>query len=59
MPEEHEKLIRMTVYLEEEVIDAIEQFAVEYTKDTGKKWSRGAVIRLALSEFCARRGVIV
>ncbi len=59
MSEEHEKLIKTTVYLEEEVIEAIETFAVEFTKDTGKKWSKGAVIRLALSQFCAKRGVIV
>jgi hypothetical protein len=33
--------------------------AREYTEETGKKWSKAAVIRLALSEFFTRRGRLI
>jgi hypothetical protein len=59
MSEEHEKLIRTSVHLEEEVLEALEELALEYSRETGQKWSRGAVIRLALSEFFSRRGKIL
>jgi hypothetical protein len=59
MTEEKEKLIRTTVYLEEEVLEALEDLAVQYAKETGQKWSKGAVIRVALSEFFSRRGKIL
>lgn len=56
---EEEKLVRTTLYLEEEVIEAIEELAGEYSKETGQKWSKGAVVRLALSDFFSRRGKIL
>lgn len=56
MGEEHEKLVRTSVMLEEEILGALEEFAEKYTTETGRKWSRGAVIRLALSEFFTNRG---
>ncbi|MEK6673452.1 MAG: hypothetical protein AABY42_08275 [Nitrospirota bacterium] len=56
MEEGHEKLVRSSVLLEEEILEALEEFAEMYTAETGKKWSRGAVIRLALSEFFTNRG---
>lgn len=59
MSEKQEKLIRMTVYLEEEVIETLEEFSQQYARETGQKWSRGAVIRVALSEFFSRRGKIL
>jgi hypothetical protein len=59
MPEHHETLKKATVYLEEEVLEALEELAAQYSKEMGRKWSRGAVIRLALSEFFSRRGKIV
>jgi len=59
MSEHHEKLKQTTVYLEDEVLEALEEFAEEYSKETGQKWSRGAVIRVALSEFFSRRGRIL
>lgn len=58
MSEEHEKLVKTSVYLEEEMLEVLDEFARKYTKETGKRWSRGAVVRLALSEFFARQGVI-
>ncbi len=57
--EEHEKLIKTTVYLEEEVLEALNEYAEKYSKETGQRWSRGAVVRLALSEFFARQGKIL
>jgi hypothetical protein len=59
MDHDNEKLVRTTVYLEEEIMEAIEELAEEYSRDTGQKWSRGAVVRLALSEFFSRRGKIL
>ena len=56
MGEDQEKLRKTTVYLEEEVIEALEETAIEFRKETGQKWSRGAVIRVALSDFFTRRG---
>ena len=59
MGEEHEKLVKTTVNLEAEVMEALEELAEEYSQETGQKWSRGAVIRVALSEFFSRRGKIL
>jgi hypothetical protein len=59
MAHEEEKLVKTSVYLEEEVIDALEEAAEELEKETGRKWSRGAVIRVALSDFFTRRGKIL
>lgn len=57
--EEQEKLVKTTVYLEEEVLEELENVAKEYARETGQKWSRGGVIRVALSEFFTRRGKIL
>jgi len=59
MSDNHEKLIKISVSIEEEVIEALEELAETYAKETGQKWSRGAVIRVALSEFFSRRGKIL
>lgn len=59
MEEEHEKLVKMTVYLEEEALEALEEFADIYTAETGRRYSRGAVIRVALSEFFTNRGKLL
>ena len=59
MPEHNEKLKQTKVYLEEEVLEALDELAEEYSKEMGQKWSRGAVIRLALSEFFSKRGRIL
>ena len=59
MTEEHEKLRQTTVYLEEDVLEALTELAEEYSNEMDQKWSRGAVIRLALSEFFSKRGKIV
>ena len=59
MEEEHEKLKKTSVYLEEDVLEALDEAALEFVKETGQKWSRGAVIRVALSDFFTRRGKIL
>ena len=56
MEEENEKLKKTSVYLEEEVLEALDETALEFEKETGRHWSRGAVIRVALSDFFTRRG---
>jgi hypothetical protein len=56
MQEEHEKLIKTSIFLEEEVLEALEDAAKEFKEKTGRKWSRAAVIRAALSDFFTRRG---
>ena len=56
MEEDSEKLKKTSVYLEEEVLEALEEAALEFQKATGRKWSKGAVIRVALSDFFTRRG---
>ena len=57
--ETHEKMVKTSVYLEEEVLDALGEAAQELEKDTARKWSKGGVIRLALSDFFTRRGKIL
>ncbi|RJQ24068.1 MAG: hypothetical protein C4560_00310 [Nitrospiraceae bacterium] len=59
MSDDQEKLIKTTVYLEEEVLEALKEVAEEYSGETGQNWSRGGVIRVALSEFFSRRGKIL
>lgn len=56
MGEEQERLRKISVYLEEEVLDALEETAREFQEETGRTWSKGAVIRVALSDFFTRRG---
>lgn len=56
MPEE--TLKRFTVYLEEEQLEALEKLAKELKEANGPRWTRGAVIRLAISQFLTQRGQI-
>lgn len=56
---EHEHgLIEVTIELEDEHIPALDETAAELTKELKQPWDRGAVVRLALSEFFSRRGKI-
>ncbi len=56
---EHEHgLVEVTIELEDEHIPALDQVAAELTRDLKQPWDRGAVVRLALSEFFSRRGMI-
>ena len=56
---EHEHgLVAVTIELEDEHIPALDEVAAELTKELRQPWDRGAVVRLALSEFFPRRGKI-
>lgn len=59
MTTEDEKLKKISISLEEEMLEALEELAEEFSVQTGQKWSKGAVIRLALSEFFSKRGKIL
>lgn len=58
--EGHEQhgLVEVTLMLEDEHLDALDEAAAELTRDLKQPWDRGAVVRLALSEFFSRRGKI-
>ena len=57
--EEHEHgLVDVTIQLEDEHIPALDEVAAELTTELKQPWDRGAVVRLALSEFFSRRGKI-
>lgn len=51
-------LVEVTIELEDEHIPALDEAAAELTKELRQPWDRGAVVRLALSEFFSRRGKI-
>jgi hypothetical protein len=56
---EHEHgLVEVVIQLEDEHIPALDEVAAELTRDLKQPWDRGAVVRLALSEFFSRRGMI-
>lgn len=59
MDEEQEALKEITILIEEEQIEALDDLAEEYSRDLGQPWDRGAVIRLALSEFFSKRRKIL
>ncbi len=56
-PHEH-GLVEVTIQLEDEHIPALDEVADELTKMLKQPWDRGAVVRLALSEFFSKRGKI-
>jgi hypothetical protein len=57
--DEHEHgLVEVTIELEDEHIPALDEVAAELTRELRQPWDRGAVVRLALSEFFSRRGKI-
>ncbi len=53
-----ETLKPFTVYLEDEQLEALEKMAKELKRTYGQRWTKGAVIRLALSQFFTQRGQI-
>ncbi len=55
---EHHGLVEVTLLLEDEHLDALDEVAAEISKEVKQHWDRGAVVRLALSEFFSRRGKI-
>jgi hypothetical protein len=55
---DHHGLVEVTLLLEDEHLDALDETAAELSRDLKQPWDRGAVVRLALSEFFSRRGKI-
>ncbi len=55
---DHHGLVEVTLLLEDEHLDALDEVARELTTDLKQPWDRGAVVRLALSEFFSKRGKI-
>jgi hypothetical protein len=49
--EGQEELQRCTIFLEEEQVEAIDELAKEFQKNLGQKWTRSAVVRLAVGNF--------
>ena len=54
---DHE-LVEVKLLLEDEHLDALDEVAEEMSRELKQPWDRGAVVRLALSEFFSRRGKI-
>ncbi|MBI3752851.1 MAG: hypothetical protein HY266_02245 [Deltaproteobacteria bacterium] len=49
--EEKEELRRCTIFLEEEQVEALDELAKEFQKNLKQKWTRSAVVRLAVGNF--------
>ena len=48
----------MTLLLEDKHLGALDEVSAEISRELKQPWDRGAVVRLALSEFFSRRGKI-
>lgn len=57
--EEKEALQQCTILLEEEQIEAIDELAKEFQKNLGQRWTRSAVVRLAVGSFLTNMKKIV
>jgi hypothetical protein len=44
--------------LEEEHIEHLDELAKEYSKTLGQRWTRSAVVRLAVGDFLTKLGKI-
>lgn len=49
-----EQLKPCTIFLEDEQVEALDELAKEYTKVLGQKWTRSAVVRLAVGDFLTK-----
>jgi hypothetical protein len=54
-----EELRRCCVFLEEEHIEYLDELAKEYSKTLGQRWTRSAVVRLAVGDFLTKLGKII
>ena len=49
---DHEEvLVEVTLELEEDQIEVLEELAKEYTKELDQPWDMGAVVRVAVGSF--------
>ncbi|HHL40120.1 MAG TPA: hypothetical protein ENJ37_06410 [Deltaproteobacteria bacterium] len=53
---DHEELVRCTLYLEEDQLEALREVARSYTEELGQKWSVSAVVRLAVGDLLTKLG---
>jgi hypothetical protein len=51
-----EELREVTIELEEDQVEALEELAAQYRKRLGKDWDLGSVVRLAVGDFLTRLG---
>jgi hypothetical protein len=51
-----EELRKVSIDLEEDQIEALEELAGEYRKRLGQEWDLGAVVRLAVGDFLTKLG---
>jgi hypothetical protein len=56
--EHTEEIVRCTLYLEDEHIEHLDELAKEYSKALGQRWTRSAVVRLAVGDFLTKIGRI-
>ena len=53
-----EEIVRCTLYLEEEHLEHLDELAKEYSAMLGQRWTRSAVVRLAVGDFLTKVGRI-
>ncbi len=53
-----EELRRCSVFLEAEHIEHLDELAKEYSRTLGQRWTRSAVLRLAVGDFLTKIGRI-
>ncbi|VAW35782.1 hypothetical protein MNBD_DELTA02-1192 [hydrothermal vent metagenome] len=53
-----EKLVKVTLNLEEDQVVVLKELAKQYSKDLGQRWSMSAVARVAVGAFLADIGRI-
>lgn len=51
-----EELKEVTIELEEDQLEALEELAGEYAERLGQEWDLGAVVRVAVGDFLTRLG---
>lgn len=54
-----EELKRCTIFLEADSIEYLDELARRYAKELGQRWTRSAVVRLAVGDFLTRMGKII
>jgi len=51
-----EELRKITVALEEDQIEKLEELAGEYGKKLGQRWTLSAMVRVAVGDFLTKMG---
>jgi hypothetical protein len=56
--EHHEELVTLTVTLEEDQVEILEEMAKEYAEKLNQDWDLSAVLRVAVGHFLTKMGRI-